>query len=304
MSRTLTLMRRDPTARFLPWVVLAAFLSWLGFWKAPGDTAIGFISGLAMPLFIFAQPQRRATLFEATLPIDGRDFLRARIFSLLLYVWTPVSIILLGAMLFGHTPNSLNLLRMVAGLFFVSGTIILSQTLFLPRLEIRPIVIGLIWFAATDCTFGMAFLPLRLIWPTIVAIPVLTALWLTTAWPKGPFAFQYPVQTGRALGFIYRRAPCVLADRLFRHAGTALSRVVSVAGLDVSWHGNPLPTHRQRADAALLSPRLPQPIVARSSLAFNAARQPPSPDVLRARSIPPALHPGHPGKPELWHWSP
>ncbi len=227
MSRVLLLIRRDPATRLLPWMILAALASWICYWKAPGDTALGFVTGLAIPLVMFTQPQRRATLFDAALPIDGRDFLRARICSLLLYVWVPGGIALLGAALFGRLPAEIFLLRIAAGMMLVSAAFVLCQTLFLPDFELGGVTSGGMLAFLMGAQIGLVFLPAPVLWVLLAAIPLLTAALAVAVWPKAPLTFQY-----RIAGSSGERRQTAVA----RRAGAVQPRTAKLRAL-YPWQG-------------------------------------------------------------------
>jgi hypothetical protein len=78
------LIRRDPAWKATPWIALLSAVAW----ACPPP--IGqFGAFIAMMGLFSGMPHRRATRFEAGLPIEARDLLLARTLSLMAVVWIP-----------------------------------------------------------------------------------------------------------------------------------------------------------------------------------------------------------------------
>jgi len=78
------LIRRDQAWKTTPWLALLSAVAWA--WPQP----IGPFGAFVAMMGLFAgMPQRRATRFEAGLPIEARDLLLARTLSLMAMVWIP-----------------------------------------------------------------------------------------------------------------------------------------------------------------------------------------------------------------------
>jgi hypothetical protein len=78
------LIRRDPAWKATPWFALVSAVVWA---CSPPIAQFGAL--VAMMGLFAGMPQRRATRFEAGLPIEARDLLLARMLSLMAVVWIP-----------------------------------------------------------------------------------------------------------------------------------------------------------------------------------------------------------------------
>lgn len=103
MSLLLPLMRRDPIWRYMPFAAVAGFGALAINLKAPGmqGAVAGMIGSIYVAFLGQARIQERASSFEAALPIDGRDLLKARLASLMLFLWFPVLVALVVTAQFG-----------------------------------------------------------------------------------------------------------------------------------------------------------------------------------------------------------
>ncbi len=86
----LQLINRDPAWKFTPWLTAAAAIAAL-FNSRYGSSILGAMAGLIVVLLMRAQPHRRVTFFEASLPISARDLLLARFLSLMALIWLPAA---------------------------------------------------------------------------------------------------------------------------------------------------------------------------------------------------------------------
>lgn len=78
------LIRRDPAWKAAPWFALGSAVAW----ACPSP--IGPFGALIAIMGLFSgKPHRRASRFEAGLPIEARDLLLARMLSLMAVVWIP-----------------------------------------------------------------------------------------------------------------------------------------------------------------------------------------------------------------------
>jgi hypothetical protein len=78
------LIRRDQAWKATPWLALLSAVAWA---CSPPILVLGAFVAM-MALFV-GMPHRRATQFEAGLPIEARDLLLARTLSLMAVVWIP-----------------------------------------------------------------------------------------------------------------------------------------------------------------------------------------------------------------------
>jgi hypothetical protein len=78
------LIRRDQAWKATPWLALLSAVVWA---CPPPNLVLGVVIAL-MGLFV-GMPHRRASRFEAGLPIEARDLLLARTLSLMAVVWIP-----------------------------------------------------------------------------------------------------------------------------------------------------------------------------------------------------------------------
>ncbi len=76
------LIRREPAWKTTPWLALASAVTWV--WMPPLFGFAILVAGL-----VAGMPHRHATRLEAGLPIEARDLLLARTFSLMAAIWIP-----------------------------------------------------------------------------------------------------------------------------------------------------------------------------------------------------------------------
>ena len=78
------LIRRDPAWKATPWLALLSAVVW----ACPPP--VGYFGALVAMMGLFGgMPHRRASRFEAGLPIEARDLLLARALSLMALIWMP-----------------------------------------------------------------------------------------------------------------------------------------------------------------------------------------------------------------------
>lgn len=76
------LIRREPAWKITPWLALASAVTWV--WMPPLFGFAILVAGL-----VAGMPHRHATRLDAGLPIEARDLLLARTFSLMAVIWIP-----------------------------------------------------------------------------------------------------------------------------------------------------------------------------------------------------------------------
>ncbi len=206
MSLLFPLMRRDPIWRFMPFAVLAGFGALALDLKSPalqGGIA-GIVGSLYMAFLGQARIHERASTFEAALPIDGRDLLRARLASLLLFLWLPVAVALLVCLWFGPAQAVRLAWPLGSAAMAASATVVLLQLYGLPRIGVAKAVALAAWLSVLVICIAVAFLvhpepgatsPLL----GLAAIGLLIAAGAFRAWPKSSLALQLsPVELQRA----------------------------------------------------------------------------------------------------------
>jgi len=80
------LIRRDPAWKYVPSVILLSAVAGLLVGKYPSAVVIPLYAGSAA---FACRPNQRATLFEATLPVAGRQLFLARLSVILSMIWLP-----------------------------------------------------------------------------------------------------------------------------------------------------------------------------------------------------------------------
>jgi hypothetical protein len=134
------LVRRSPAWRALAFLVIAWFAITLGatlphFLHLEDEALTAFLTGMSVPgilitaLFLIAT--RRASLFEAALPISARDLFLARVVSLLVFVWLQVAAVIVPICLTGYPPSTSRILGPVqaGAVATLMGLLILSVRL-------------------------------------------------------------------------------------------------------------------------------------------------------------------------------
>lgn len=204
---TFTLMRRDPAWHYLPFAALFGLAALAMRFESPAlrGGAAGLVSTLYLAFLGNARIHVRASAFEAALPIDGRDLIRARIFSLLLLIWLPVLVAIIVALQFG--PNAaLGLAWPVSSAAMAaSAAVVFLQLYGLPGLTAGNSVALMTWLTLAAASIGGAFLVRRPadVAPamTILAVAVLPiAAFAIFAWPRYPVAFHLAPLALREVG--------------------------------------------------------------------------------------------------------
>jgi len=191
------LIRRDPAWKALRWLALVTAVVWA--WPGP----IGQLGALMAMMGLFGgMPHRRASRFEAALPIEARDLLLARTLSLMAVIWIPA---LSGA----------------AGIVAVRG---------FSALAARPLAVGALCtlMAAVAQTAWLKELagPQWILYPLFVVVPAAGALMA-----EHPVALVPPLCALAGVGLFVRAWAAV--PRSFQ---------VSSAGLEVAGRaGRPAP---------------------------------------------------------------
>ena len=206
------LVRRDPAWRAMPWLALLSAVIWA--WPP----ATGQFGALIVMIFFFnvGAPNRRASRFEAGLPIEGRDLLLGRTLSLLAMIWIPA----------------------------LAGTAGMAATRGISPLLVNPLMVGALCslLAAVAQTIRPKELagPKWILYPLFVLIPVVSALmeaypmpWLVPvcglaavglfawSWMAVPRAFllnRAAVKEGAAADIAGRTGPPTAARTVFRWA--------------------------------------------------------------------------------------
>lgn len=135
MSLLLPLMRRDPVWRYMPFAAVAGFGALAVNLKSPGiqGAVAGMIGSLYLAFLGQARIQERASAFEAALPIDGRDLLKARLAALMLFLWLPVLVAFVITARFG--PDKIETLAWayICPAVSASAAVVFLQIYRLPR---------------------------------------------------------------------------------------------------------------------------------------------------------------------------
>lgn len=180
------LMKRDPAWKVLPYTVACSVVATLSL----GQTGVAslFVS-LAFPLLLMVRMHQRVTLFEASLPVDGRDLLKSRLYSMLLCVWLPIGAVLFTEAIRNHAAEGF--LGRLPGLGTAESlAIFVMLTRQLPQFGIRPVEAALMWCGCLAAAIaGMIMMPEQTFWPTAAAIIVAGTGWLAWTWPRQTFSF-------------------------------------------------------------------------------------------------------------------
>jgi hypothetical protein len=81
------LLRRDPVWKLAPFAALGGGLC---MWARPGNTGLSWFGSLLYVFLSLTNFRRRATLFQAALPIPARDLFATRCLAFAALVWFPV----------------------------------------------------------------------------------------------------------------------------------------------------------------------------------------------------------------------
>ncbi|NDJ12711.1 MAG: hypothetical protein EBY17_16175 [Acidobacteriia bacterium] len=194
---TFALMRRDPAWRYLPVAALVGLAALALRFESPAlrGGAAGIISGLYLGFLGSARIHVRASAFEAALPIDGRDLIRARIFSLLLFIWLPVLVATTVALQFG--PNAALGLTwpLSSAAMAASAAVIFLQLYGLPGVAAANSVALGTWLTLVAASIGVAYLVRKSsdVTPAMITLAVaalLIAAFAVVTWPRYPLALQ------------------------------------------------------------------------------------------------------------------
>ncbi len=152
----LQFIRRDPAWRFTPAFAVTAALAAL-FYSSTGHP--GSLIGVIFPSYVLAVmmvvPHRRATFFEAALPVAGRDLFLARFLSLMALVWLPGAAASATLLLTGNLAKTVSAIALTAVVLTLAMIVNLSVrvrefaaptwlTLCCPACAVGVAVVGLI----------------------------------------------------------------------------------------------------------------------------------------------------------------
>jgi len=188
------LLKRNPLKILLVLTPLFTF----GAWFLPGDMAFlsGFISGLTGSLTVVmltvGRLHERATVFESALPIDGRDLLKVRLYTLLYLLTAPLLAALLGAFAAGrHVEWSGVEKGMQLWALAMSA---MGSALFLkmPR-RVVPWqgMLGLAVPGWIGAILAVAKLPSNVVWVLCLFASLAMATFIRRHTPKREFGFQF-----------------------------------------------------------------------------------------------------------------
>jgi len=188
------LLKRDPAMKTTPMIVVMFALIAIGYGFLPAiarAAAVGAIAGgMIAPVFLLLVLQSQRGLYEAALPIDGRDLWLSRVLSLLAVIWLP----LLTLLAFGLPRLPL----------FEAGAVFTAIVLAVKRVGIRelsaPQWLGRIAQVFFVCLLAMPFVlrPLKSVhWPALpspesvlaICLPASAALFWW-GWTSVPKSFQ------------------------------------------------------------------------------------------------------------------
>lgn len=183
--------RAAPSVALVAAAVWALAPSWIylnRLWPLPAMVLSVFLVGFSG---VVAKGSKRATLFEAALPISGRQLLAARLVSELSLIWLPWLAIAAETLAFRGWRDALLPLE-IAAVFSMAVSVIYS----LRVRECRPPRLALsLGFAAAGC----AFVP-RPYWGTVLCASLaVSAVLLARIWSSVPEGFEIaPAEPGRA----------------------------------------------------------------------------------------------------------
>ena len=182
----LTLIRRDPAWQVLPYATAGSVL--LTLWLGSNGIA-AMLGGLAGGLLVALRMYHRVGHFEAALPVDGRELLQARLFSMMLCVWMPICAALLTGEILHKRDAHLTGILMGLGVA-ESLAVIVLQTRRLPEFRVGQTEAALV-FGACLGAFLLEFwkMPERVYWLTTAMTAVAGLLWLGWIWPGEPLSF-------------------------------------------------------------------------------------------------------------------
>jgi hypothetical protein len=194
------LIRRDPAWKATPWIALLSAVAW----ACPPP--IGqFGKFIAMMGLFSGMPHRRASRFEAGLPIEARDLLLARTLSLMAVIWIPA---LLGAagivVVRGFSALAAEPLAVGALCTLMAAV---AQTAWLKELAGPPRILYLPFFFLPVAGPLMVDHPVPLVPPLCTLAGVGLFVW---AWVAVPRSFQLSsagLKANRAAGQASRPAP-------------------------------------------------------------------------------------------------
>lgn len=194
---TFALMRRDPAWRYLPVAALVGLAALALRFESPAlrGGAAGIISGLYLGFLGSARIHVRASAFEAALPIDGRDLIRARIFSLLLFIWLPVLVATTVALQFGPNAALGLTLPLSSAAMAASAAVMFLQLYGLPGVAAANSVILGTSLTLVAASIGVACLVRKSsdVTPAMITLAVsalLIAAFAVVTWPRYPLALH------------------------------------------------------------------------------------------------------------------
>jgi hypothetical protein len=180
------LIKRDPAWRMAPIVALVVGVVAMLYPSDPRRVnSLTLMFTVVMGCSVQARPHVRATLFEAALPIAGRDLWVARVLSLLALVWLPVLCGVCSALLVRFDGT-----RAVA--LVEAAAILTAATLALQAVRVRQLA-GPRWFyVGWAVLWPVGFLACYFVAPGVVigACGLASAAMLIGSWRAVPASFQ------------------------------------------------------------------------------------------------------------------
>ena len=208
------LSRRDCAGRMIPWATI--FATGFGWWIARySPHSVTAASGAMLFMMLtMAQPFRRATAFEASLPIEARDLFWSRTISILALIWLPVAALMAVVSASGELPSQTALSLWNAGLLFSAGSLKFlgdrpKQLGVRPKWTIFTFLLGIVGVSLLDVAepvIGEL---------TGVAMAVAAMLLLVRAWRGVPAWYQLAPEEAAVAPVRTPRGGTVWPPRLF-----------------------------------------------------------------------------------------